>query len=643
MNGEERRRPSAAIWLVAITYAAIGSSIYFALGVIARDGLGLTPLILLAAGLLFFLTLFAFLEGATMLGERGGSSSLVRAAFGEFLAFVAGWVVLLDFVVVISLAVLSIPHYLEPYVGQVEGSVWEVLLLTLIVGYIVVMNLVDLTGRRRPRFLVALAVGDLVLQGLVVVLGLVLFLEPDALTASLALGSSSPGVEDALYAAVIALVAYAGLEAIGDLVPELDISPERVGKLVGRSAWAIPLLFAAIATVALLALPVLGGPGGPSTELGTTFLGAPILGVVSTFEPTWLAEVMGYLVGLVAALTLLWAANTGLLALSRHTFSLAVHRQIPIRVGILGKRFETPYRVLILAGVAVFLLALFGDVEVLAGLFAFGATLAITLAHLAVIRLRITRPDAERPFSAPLSIPLGGGRIPLTSIVGALLGGLAFVSVLVIHDEARWVGAAWLVAGLVGYAIYRLLVQGVGLNKPIELDTRTLTRPEPKASLRKILVPLFGTALDQDIVSTAGLMAAEEEPEMGIEGAKVILLYTTEVPMSRSLEDPVEGEEERLEVLGERARAIAEEYEGVSVEVESVRCREAGEAIVEVAGRLRVDAVVMGAEPPTGIQGGPQFGGLGEARYEEVGPVTLYVLSHATVPVLVTAPPADQD
>ncbi|MFM8888408.1 MAG: APC family permease, partial [Solirubrobacterales bacterium] len=532
MNGEDRRRPSAAIGVVASTYAAIGSSIYFALGVIAKDGLGLTPVILLVAGLLFFLTLFAFLEGATMLRERGGSSSLVRAAFGEFLAFVAGWVVLLDFVVVISLAVLSIPHYLEPYVGRVEGSVWEVVLLALAVGYIVVMNLVDLTGRRRPRFLVALALGDLVIQGLVVVIGLLVFLEPGALTASLDLGSGSPGVEDALYAAVIALVAYAGLEAVSDLVPELDISPERVGKLVGRSAWTIPLLFAAIAVVALLALPVVEGPGGASTELGTTFLGAPLLGVVSSFEPGWLADVMRYAVGLIAALTLLWAANTGLLALSRHTFSLAVHRQIPIRVGVLGKRFETPYRALILAGVAVFLLALFGDVEVLAGLFAFGATLAITLAHLALIRLRITRPDAERPFSAPLSIPFRGGRIPLTSVAGALLGGLAFISVLVIHDEARWVGAAWLVAGLVGYAIYRLVVQGVGLNKPIELDTRTLTRPEPRASLGRILVPLFGTALDQDIVSTAGLMAAEEEPEMGIEGAKVILLYTTEVPMS---------------------------------------------------------------------------------------------------------------
>ncbi|MFM9076786.1 MAG: universal stress protein [Solirubrobacterales bacterium] len=130
---------------------------------------------------------------------------------------------------------------------------------------------------------------------------------------------------------------------------------------------------------------------------------------------------------------------------------------------------------------------------------------------------------------------------------------------------------------------------------------------------------------------------------MGIEGAKVILLYTTEVPMSRALDDSVAGEEERLGTMGERARAIAEEYEGVSVDIEAIHCREAGEAIVEAAGRLRVDAVVMGAEPPTGIKGGPQFGGLGEARYEEVGPVTLYVLSHATVPVLVTAPPADQD
>jgi APA family basic amino acid/polyamine antiporter len=642
MNESPRGRPGAEIWLIAVTYAAVGSSIYFALGVIADNGLGLTPLILLASGLLFVLTLFAYLEGATMLRERGGSSTLVRTAFGEVAGFVVGWVVLLDFTVAIALAVLSIPAYLEPFIGAVDGTPWEVVLVGALVVYIVVLNLIDVTGRRRPRFLVGLAVADLAVQALVLVIGVALFLQADSLTTSLNLGAGGPEFDEAIYAAVIALVAYAGIEAVSDLIPEMEAPSAGTGRLIARSAWALPILFAAMATVALLALPVVPGPEGPSTELGTNWLKAPLLGVVSTFDPAWLSEAMRYLVAVVASATLLWAANTGLLALSRHTFSLAVHRQIPIRIGILGKRFETPWRVLLLAGVVVFVFALFGDVETLAGLFAFGATIAMTLAHLAVIRLRIERPDAERPFEAPLSIPFGSARLPLTSIVGAVLAGLAFLSVLLYHEQARWVGIAWLVVGLVGYVLYRRVVQGASLGERIEVDIRTLTRPRPEASLRRILVPIFGTRLDDDIVSTAGLMAAEEKPEEGRPGAKVILLYSTEVPLERSLEDPISEEAAtRAREAGERARAIADEYEGVTVDLEFVRTRRVGEAIVQAARDLEVDAIVMGAEPPSGIQGGPLLGGLGEARYEEVGPATVYVLSRADVPVVITAPPPE--
>ena len=639
MNEQTGRRPGAVIWLVAITYAAVGSSIYFALGVIAKHGLGLTPAILLVAGALFAVTLLAYLEGATMLRERGGSSTLARAAFGELPAFVVGWVVLLDFVVVIALALLSIPAYLDPFIGDVDGTVREVVLIGGLVGYIVFMNVVDLTGRRRPRFLVGLAIADLVVQVLVLVAGVILFLEADLLTTSLGLGEGSPGVTEAIYAAVIALIAYAGIEAVSDLAPELDLTATGAGRSIGRLAFIIPVLFAAISVVALLALPVVQGPSGPVTELGSTWLKAPLLGVVSEFDPRWFSDLMVYSVAVVAAATLLWAANTGLLALSRHTFSLAVHRQIPIRLGILGRRFETPYRAILLAGVVVFGLAVLGDVETLAGLFAFGVTIAVTMAHLSVIRLRFRRPDDERPFEVPLSIPIAGGQVPLPSVLGALLGALAFLSVLIYHDTARWFGAAWLVAGLVGYVLYRKFVQGAGLGERITLDTRTLTRPRPEASLRRILVPIFGTGLDDDIVSTAGLMAAEEEPEDGSSGAEVILFYSTEIPMERSLDDPISEEAAtKAREAGERARAIAEEYEGVSVEVEFKRTRRTGEAILDAARDFGVDAIVMGAEPPSPIQGGPLLGGNGEARREEVGPVTAYVIGHAEVPVLITAP-----
>ena len=104
------RRP----WLFAVVYSAVGFSIYFALGVVADRGLGLTPLIFLAAGLLFVLTTLTYVEGGAMFRERGGSSTFARYAFNELVSFIAGWAILIDYLIVIALAAISVPHYLEP-------------------------------------------------------------------------------------------------------------------------------------------------------------------------------------------------------------------------------------------------------------------------------------------------------------------------------------------------------------------------------------------------------------------------------------------------------------------------------------------------------------------------------------------------
>ena len=108
------RRGLGVPMLFAAAYSAVGFSIYFALGVVADKGLGLTPLIFLAAGLLFGLTTLTYVEGGAMFRERGGSSTFARHAFNELIAFIAGWAILIDYLIVIALAAISVPHYLEP-------------------------------------------------------------------------------------------------------------------------------------------------------------------------------------------------------------------------------------------------------------------------------------------------------------------------------------------------------------------------------------------------------------------------------------------------------------------------------------------------------------------------------------------------
>ncbi|MGH2988207.1 MAG: amino acid permease, partial [Solirubrobacterales bacterium] len=99
--------------LFAVAISAIGFSLYFSLGLVADLGLGLTPLVLLGVGVVFVLNALTYIEGEAMLPERGGSATFARAAFrNELVSFTAGWAILIDYVIVIALAAISVPHYL---------------------------------------------------------------------------------------------------------------------------------------------------------------------------------------------------------------------------------------------------------------------------------------------------------------------------------------------------------------------------------------------------------------------------------------------------------------------------------------------------------------------------------------------------
>src|SRR6478609_6474431 len=181
--------------LFVAVYSAVGLSIYFALGVVADRGLGLTPLIFLASGLLFVLTTLSYVEGGAMLRERGGSSSFARHAFNELIAFIAGWAILIDYLIVAALAAISVPHYLEPISSNLADPGWESGVAALVIVAACVLNALNITGRGRERGLVALALADLALQLAVIVVGVLAVFHPDRLTDQLEL-FTNPSVVD---------------------------------------------------------------------------------------------------------------------------------------------------------------------------------------------------------------------------------------------------------------------------------------------------------------------------------------------------------------------------------------------------------------------------------------------------------------
>ncbi len=635
------RRLLGVPFLYAAASSAVGFSIYFSIGVVADRGLGLTPVIFLLAGLMFAITSLSYVEGGAMLRERGGSATFARHAFNELISFIAGWAILIDYLIVIAAAAITVSHYLTPISGTFGGGDVELAVAALVIALAAILNIADVTGRNRQRRLVVLALAELGLQLLVIIVGLLVVLHPDRLTDQLDL-FSSPTVKDVVYSLVVATIAYAGIEAASDLAPELEFEPGDLKRVLGVGAIAIPLIYAGIAAVALMAVPVEPTAHGPQTALAGRYIEEPILGVVANYDHGFLSDLMKWAVMLVAVPVLFWAANGAMLGLSRHVYVLATNRQIPSWAGKLESTYSTPYIAIGIAAVLALALAIPGDIRFLARVYAFGALLAVTIAQISIVRLRVVEPDLERPYRVPWNVRIGSHELPLLSIIGALISGLAWISVFLLHHTAVWVGGGWMLFGLVFYVIYRRYVEGTPLTKRVQVPEASLKKQPAEVEYSTILVPVFGTKLDDDIVSTAGRLA-DAEVEEGERPPRLDVIYVAEVPLTVPLDSPLpkDVQEQAARAL-ERAREVGGEYENVEVTTKLVPARSLGSGIVQEARDKGAEVIVMGGEPPTRVRGGAILGGIGGARPDEIGVVTEYVLRKAPSRVLLTAPPEDE-
>jgi basic amino acid/polyamine antiporter, APA family len=625
--------------LFATAYSTVGSSIYFALGVVAAYALGLTPLVFAVTSLLFVLTTLTYFEGMTLYPERGGSAVMARYGFNELLSFVAGWAILLDFLILIAISALSIGHYLSAFWSTLGDDGIDLVIAALVLFGVARYNYLGLAPRGRRS--AALAIVDLALVLLIVVLGLITNFDPGAITDSVQWGKV-PGYSDLLFGMTVAVIAYTGIEAAANLAPEVRVKRPALRRTVGAGAVAVSLVFIGMSVVALMALPVGHGvpvigdqSSGYGTALGGQYAESPVLGVVKALTSGFTGHLLEFAVAIIATMVLSQAANAGMVGIARTTYTLATHRQLPRGVARLHPKYGTPWIVLVFFTALAFLLLLPSDIELLAGMFAYGALIAFSLAHLSVCALRFKEPDRRRPFKVPFNVKIRGAELPLPAALGAVLSVGGWIGTLVYHDQARILGTLWMAAGLTIYVLYRTR-EGLSLTKRVEVPAERLTY-EPEVTYGNILVPVFGEDLDDDIMSTAGQLASERDEEGG---AVIEAIYVLVVPMALPLDAPLpEAKMAQARAALDRAKRVGEEYEGVHVDTTLVRGRTVGSAIVEEASRRMVEAVVIGAEPPSPIKGGSVLGGIAGRRREELGEVTAYVLEKSPCRVLVTAPP----
>ena len=627
------RRGLGSPMLFSVVYTVIASAIYFALGVVAGYALGLTPLVFVASAVMFALAAMTYVEGSSLHQDRGGSTVFARYAFNELWSFVAGWAVLLDYVILIAATAFSATNYLAAFWSPLGHGIVETVAVLAILGYVAVRNIRGFSTARSSRIRI-LVVADIALQLALIGFGMALLFDAHAITSTIHLGTT-PTVENLIVAFGIATVVSTGLESASGLSGEVEVSRAGLRRLVSASSLTVFVVYTGIAIVAISAQPVIHG----TTALSTTYKDAPVLGIAAAFKDTWLRDGAKYAIAAVAAITLIAASNSAMLGLSRLAYSLSTNRQIPSAVGRLHPTRFTPWVLIVLATLVAAALSLPHDLDMLLGLYAFGALLGLTIAHAAILRLRFSEPDAPRPYRIPLELTVRGTALPLPALLGVVLSAAAWLSVLITHNEARWVGIGWMAFGLTLYVVYRRTT-GKPLLQRVTVPREALLGEHLEAEYGSILVPIFGTALDDDIMQTAGRLAAEEDLEGAPgAGATIEAIWVFEVPMSLPIDARLpDAELTRARAALARAKAVGEEYEGVEVATATVRARRAGQAIVDEARRRGVQAIVLAAEEPSKIRGGTRLGGrAGMDAF--VGEATKLVVSKAGCPVILTAPP----
>ena len=465
------------------------------------------------------------------------------------------------------------------------------------------------------------------------------FFHVDVLVDPIDLGTA-PTWGDTIFALSVATVIFTGLESASGLAGEIRVGRRGLKRLVGSVTAVVVLVYTGIGVVAVTALPVVGN----ETSLGRNYRDAPMLGIAEAIQTQWLSDVLKYTIAAAATATLVVAANSAMMGLSRLAYSLSTNRQIPSVVGRLHPIRSTPYVVITIAAAIAAGLTVPRDIDMLVGIFAYGALLALTIAHVSVVVLRYKEPERPRPYRIPLSVRVRGGELPLPAAFGAVVSLAMWIGLLVTHAAARSVGTLWMALGIALYVIYRKS-QGKPVFARVSVPASALRREKRDVEYGSILVPLFGSPLDDDIVQTAGRLAAEEDTDALEEdkGATIEALWVFEVPMSLPIDAALpEGQLKRARAALARAKAVGEEYEGVEVATATVRARRAGAAIVEEARRRGVQAVVLAAEEPSKIRGGALMGGRGGPLDNFVGEVTKYVVMKAPCQVILTAPPASE-
>src|SRR5437773_4916307 len=272
--------------LFATAYGNVGSSIYYALGLVAGIALGLTPLVFVISGVIFAATAATYAEGTVRFPEAGGSSSFARNGFDELVSFIAAWAQMLNYVITIAISAFFVPHYLSIFWEPLRTNPWDIVGGAIVITLLVLLNIVGI--REAANLNIFLAVVDFATQLLLVLVGFALIFSPHVLSANIHWGTAPTWTSFAL-AIPVAMIAYTGIETVSNLAEEARDPSRAIPRSITWVAVAVFAIYFTLPWIALSALPVhRDGHGHYVTKLGQNpgahggggFKNDPVLGLV---------------------------------------------------------------------------------------------------------------------------------------------------------------------------------------------------------------------------------------------------------------------------------------------------------------------------------------------------------------------------
>lgn len=435
--------------LFSAGYGNVGSSIYYALGIVVLVAMGATPVALAIAGVLFIFTALTYAEGTAMIPEAGGSASFARHAFNDTIGFTAGWALMLSYIVTIAISAFTIPPYL--------GYFWEPLKDSFVMGTAVSMGIVgfliaiNVIGVKETSFLnMGAAIIDIATQVSLIIIGAIILFNPPVLIQRIM--EHWPSASNLILGIALASIAYTGIETMSQMAEETRRPERTVPRALIMMIVAVLVIFAGISLVSLSAMT--------PQELATDWSRDPVAGIAAKIPIEWLTNILKPLIAILAGTILLIATNAGLMGISRLAYSLGRSNLIPSTLSKIHPRFKTPYVAIILFGViAIFILVpgffSANAFQNMGTLYAFGSLMAFMFAHSSILRLRAKSPELARPFKIRGNIRIKRHEFPVSAMIGLGATAVIWVIILVTQPYSRTIGFVWIGVGFLVYYLYR--------------------------------------------------------------------------------------------------------------------------------------------------------------------------------------------